>query len=408
LSHTKALDVAAWFKLAPASFPLFFHVQFVTLPCPVLRCAHGHRELQCNGASPSHSAASSTRPSSHRRSSPPSSSPRMASLHSCQWGHRYGGRTILVCMAVYALGDHGPCAGDAWVGVWGDFCAGGGAVVGGSVVGDGAAGEDERVVVDTRYDHVSSSLAVTLSDRLEVLSLQGIGQEAMYHVHRHGLRPPCRVWPRVATGWGNSGSVMVKKADRFKLLRSVGSSEIMGMDIWVRTGGRCHNIPSYPFLDLHTEAPDQYIVRTYLQFLWLPVMRSSTVSRQWHSSSSAFVVPMFITTAPCILPPCAPRAPPAHAPFVRRQVRHRAPVGLSYDSRVGEVEESMMWLDRTTGERRKCVHKLINFVGILQRLNMRLQSADTDPASLSRSANHPTTSNDLQCDDSTNQRSPQA
>lgn len=29
----------------------------------------------------------------------------------------------------------------------------------------------------------------------------------------------------------------------------------------------------YPFSDLHEETPDQYVVRTYLQFLWLPQVR---------------------------------------------------------------------------------------------------------------------------------------
>jgi hypothetical protein len=75
----------------------------------------------------------------------------------------------------------------------GRFLRGGRSVGRCSVVGNGAAGEGERVVVDIKYDHVSSSLIVTLSDRLEVLSLQGMGQEAMYHVHRRGLPRPCRV-----------------------------------------------------------------------------------------------------------------------------------------------------------------------------------------------------------------------
>lgn len=29
----------------------------------------------------------------------------------------------------------------------------------------------------------------------------------------------------------------------------------------------------YPFVDLHLETPEQYIQRTYLQFLWLPEVR---------------------------------------------------------------------------------------------------------------------------------------
>ena len=34
----------------------------------------------------------------------------------------------------------------------------------------------------------------------------------------------------------------------------------------------------YPFTDHHLELPDQYVVRTYLQFLWLPevTLRSLT------------------------------------------------------------------------------------------------------------------------------------
>lgn len=31
----------------------------------------------------------------------------------------------------------------------------------------------------------------------------------------------------------------------------------------------------YPFTDLHLETTDQFVVRTYLQFLWLPEVRSS-------------------------------------------------------------------------------------------------------------------------------------
>ena len=29
----------------------------------------------------------------------------------------------------------------------------------------------------------------------------------------------------------------------------------------------------YPFTDLHLETPEQYVQRTYLQFLWLPEVR---------------------------------------------------------------------------------------------------------------------------------------
>jgi hypothetical protein len=29
----------------------------------------------------------------------------------------------------------------------------------------------------------------------------------------------------------------------------------------------------YPFADLHAETPEQYVQRTYLQFLWLPEVR---------------------------------------------------------------------------------------------------------------------------------------
>lgn len=31
----------------------------------------------------------------------------------------------------------------------------------------------------------------------------------------------------------------------------------------------------YPFTDLHLETPEQYVQRTYLQFLWLPEVRVS-------------------------------------------------------------------------------------------------------------------------------------
>ena len=34
----------------------------------------------------------------------------------------------------------------------------------------------------------------------------------------------------------------------------------------------------YPFANLHLETPEQYVQRTYLQFLWLPEVRISLVS----------------------------------------------------------------------------------------------------------------------------------
>jgi hypothetical protein len=82
-------------------------------------------------------------------------------------------------------------------GVYGEIFAPGGALVGGSVVGNGAAGEGERVVVDTRYDHVSSSLTVTLSDLLEVLSLHGTGG----HVPRAPSRTASSVSSLASSGY---------------------------------------------------------------------------------------------------------------------------------------------------------------------------------------------------------------
>jgi len=40
----------------------------------------------------------------------------------------------------------------------------------------------------------------------------------------------------------------------------------------------------YPFTDLELETPDQFVVRTYLQFLWLPEVRPSP-----HLCSDAFL-----------------------------------------------------------------------------------------------------------------------
>jgi len=38
---------------------------------------------------------------------------------------------------------------------------------------------------------------------------------------------------------------------------------------WTATQEKTIN-RDYPFTDLHLEPADQYVVRTYLQFLWLP------------------------------------------------------------------------------------------------------------------------------------------
>lgn len=38
----------------------------------------------------------------------------------------------------------------------------------------------------------------------------------------------------------------------------------------------------YPFANLQSETPDQYVVRNYLQFLWLPDVRMNALPTNTH------------------------------------------------------------------------------------------------------------------------------
>src|ERR1700722_73686 len=89
----------------------------------------------------------------------------------------------------------------------------------------------------------------------------------------------------------------------------------------------------YPFPDLSNESAEQFVVRSYLQFLWLPEVRnfSSSVfaSFSYKLVNNAFEPPCSISPSrqPCLRlqhyapsSPCAPRTTLPHRSFVIKQV----------------------------------------------------------------------------------------
>ncbi|KAL0070096.1 hypothetical protein AAF712_002583 [Marasmius tenuissimus] len=100
----------------------------------------------------------------------------------------------------------------------------------------------------------------------------------------------------------------------------------------------------YPFTDLAQETPDQYVARTYLQFLWLPesimslnrlapAMRRVNVASGSSQSEELQVHPLHELLDPLL-----------HTPRTAANKYHQElPQILSDGGGAGEVEESMMW-----------------------------------------------------------------
>ncbi|KAK1232095.1 hypothetical protein PQX77_004753 [Marasmius sp. AFHP31] len=100
----------------------------------------------------------------------------------------------------------------------------------------------------------------------------------------------------------------------------------------------------YPFTDLAQETPDQYVARTYLQFLWLPeslmslnrlapAMRRVNVASGSFQSEELQVHPLHELLDPLL-----------HTPRTAANKYHQElPQILSDGGGAGEVEESMMW-----------------------------------------------------------------
>jgi hypothetical protein len=114
----------------------------------------------------------------------------------------------------------------------------------------------------------------------------------------------------------------------------------------------------YPFTDVHLETPDQFVVRTYLQFLWLPEVRSSPEIRcDAFLTQSKSIMPINLLVPSLhrvqdasLQPPDSPH--PLHALLhplllsVRSAVAKyhtELPQILAQDGGEGELEESMMW-----------------------------------------------------------------
>ncbi|KAF8556631.1 hypothetical protein OG21DRAFT_1482977 [Imleria badia] len=97
----------------------------------------------------------------------------------------------------------------------------------------------------------------------------------------------------------------------------------------------------YPFTDIHLETPDQFVVRTYLQFLWLPesTMPISLLVPSLHRVQDASPRsldsphPLHALLDPVLL---SVRA-------VSAKYHTELPQILAQDGGGGELEESMMW-----------------------------------------------------------------
>ena len=73
----------------------------------------------------------------------------------------------------------------------------------------------------------------------------------------------------------------------------------------------------YPFTDLDLETPDQFVARTYLQFLWLPEVRSSPeICRDAFLTSQSRSCPSISLSRPCTASKTRhhnPWTPPTHS-----------------------------------------------------------------------------------------------
>ncbi|KAG1716765.1 hypothetical protein ID866_363 [Astraeus odoratus] len=97
----------------------------------------------------------------------------------------------------------------------------------------------------------------------------------------------------------------------------------------------------YPFADLHLESPEQYVVRTYLQFLWLPesIMPLALFVPSIHRvqdqtlSSSHSSHPLHTLLDPLLLS--------TRSSSTKYHVE--LPQILANNGGAGEIEETMMW-----------------------------------------------------------------
>ncbi|KAF9058444.1 hypothetical protein BDP27DRAFT_1139573, partial [Rhodocollybia butyracea] len=97
---------------------------------------------------------------------------------------------------------------------------------------------------------------------------------------------------------------------------------------------------SCPFTDLNSETPDQFIVRTYPQFLWLPEVNLLESSQCRLLTAFQSIMPLNLTS--CInLGRCFILSLTAHASTNKYHVE--LPEILDNDGSAGEIEETMMW-----------------------------------------------------------------
>lgn len=112
----------------------------------------------------------------------------------------------------------------------------------------------------------------------------------------------------------------------------------------------------YPATDLHLESPDQFVVRTYLQFLWLPEVRSSLGPTRVSNRLQSIMPVNLLVPSLRRVQDASPRSPdsphPLHALLdpllhsVRSAVAKyhtELPQVLANDGGAGEAEENMMW-----------------------------------------------------------------
>ncbi|KAF9222161.1 hypothetical protein BS17DRAFT_756313 [Gyrodon lividus] len=109
---------------------------------------------------------------------------------------------------------------------------------------------------------------------------------------------------------------------------------------WTATQEKTIN-REYPFTDIHLESPDQFVVRTYLQFLWLPES-IMPIHLLVPSLKRVGDVPSRVSDAPHPLHPLLdPLLLSAGATAAKYHVE--LPQILTDDGGAGETEESMMW-----------------------------------------------------------------
>ncbi|KIN96307.1 hypothetical protein M404DRAFT_1006817, partial [Pisolithus tinctorius Marx 270] len=109
---------------------------------------------------------------------------------------------------------------------------------------------------------------------------------------------------------------------------------------WTTTQEKSIN-RDYPFTDLHLESPEQYVVRTYLQFLWLPesimplilLVPSLRRVQEPPSSSSESEHPLHALLEPLLLSTRSSSS----------KYHTELPQILANNGGAGEIEETTMW-----------------------------------------------------------------